>query len=319
MSGIYCLGNDRVLEWLIAFATSLRRHEPARRVIVIPFDDRVEGLRRLAEAFGFELLDDPVLERLDAIGRAVWPADPQRAGIMRKLAVFAGPLDRFLYLDADVVVLRPLEPYFAAVDRSAADVLYFRADIDEVYRPGSLRQDVPTVGFNTGVFAGRHGALTPAAVEPLVDRAIADMAGFADTAEQPFFNYWASLCGVTTESFTELVPEMTDAWAGMRIRRRGGERVLDDPRVPESGRPVSLVHWAGYRPVSWMPLRTLFVESRLSGRRSPLARFRFELRWLLSSLSAPRSAARELVGRLRNRVAIARASKAAPRPAAPGS
>jgi len=307
MSGIYCLGNDRVLDWLIAFASSLRRQEPARRVILIPFDDRVERMRRFARTFGFDVFDDPVLERLDAIGRAVWPAHPQRAGIMRKLAVFAGPLERFLYLDADVVVLRPLEPYFAALGWSAADILYFRADIDEVYRPGSLRHEVPTVGFNTGAFGGRHGVLTAAAVEPLVDRAIADMAGFADTAEQPFVNYWASLCGLATESFNELVPAMTDAWAGMRIRPHGDDYVLDDPRVTERGRPVSLVHWAGYRPDFWMPLRALFLQSRLPPDLGRAARMRHQLRWLLSSFTDPAGAARELLGRLRNRVAIARA------------
>jgi len=144
-------------------------------------------------------------------------------------------------------------------------------------------------------------------VEPLVDRAIADMAEFADTAEQPFFNYWASLSGVPIESFSELVPEMTDAWAGMRIRRRGADYVLDDPRVPERGRPVSLVHWAGYSPDFWMPLRALFVESRLPPDLGRVARLRYQLRWLASSLADPRGAARELLGRVRNRVAIARA------------
>src|SRR5947209_8196034 len=214
MTGIYCLGNDRVLEWLTAFAASVRRHDPERRVVLIPFDDRVEKMRRLAASFGFEVLDGPLLGRLDAIGRRIWP---QRAGIMRKLAVFAGPLERFLYLDADVVVLRSLEPYFAAVERSDAGIVYFRADIEKVFRPGRLRDEVPTAGFNTGAFGGRSGALSAETVEPLVDRAIADMAEFADTAEQPFFNYWASLSGVPIESFSELVPEMTDAWAGMRI------------------------------------------------------------------------------------------------------
>ncbi len=49
--GIYCLANDKVLDWMIAFLKSLRTYEPSRKLIVIPFDENIEKLSRLANKY----------------------------------------------------------------------------------------------------------------------------------------------------------------------------------------------------------------------------------------------------------------------------
>jgi hypothetical protein len=52
--GIYCLANDRVIEWMIAFLESFRTYEPSRKIILIPFDDNIGELSQLSSKYNFE-------------------------------------------------------------------------------------------------------------------------------------------------------------------------------------------------------------------------------------------------------------------------
>src|SRR5260370_3390370 len=45
--GVYTLANDPMYDWLVAFLESLREHEPALPIVVIPLDDRISRIKRL--------------------------------------------------------------------------------------------------------------------------------------------------------------------------------------------------------------------------------------------------------------------------------
>jgi hypothetical protein len=274
--GIICLANDTVIDSFRALCESLRVHCPNRRLTVIPFDASVERTRAVVEAFDYDFYEDPSLDAMDVLGDQYWPGEAVRAHTMRKFCAFWGPYDTFLFLDADIVVVGPLDTYFEAFQASQADFMYFTSDLAMVYT-GEVRNAMVVnrgaVGFNTGQFMGRKRALTP----PMLDKALEESRscrhGFVDIAEQTFFNYVVDTVELTKVDAHQAVPEVIDAWAGMRLKRQDGHLVLADARRPESGRPVSMVHWAGYRIGPFMPYRRLFLAYRLphAGVREGLA------------------------------------------------
>src|SRR5262245_16881508 len=117
--GVVCLGNDAVVEWTIAFCESVHRHNPGLPVALIPFDGNCEQTRAVLDRYGYELFDDPMLAAMDALGAEYFPEGGLKTHIMRKFCAWKS-YESFLYLDTDIVVLRSLEPYFAAFERSGA-------------------------------------------------------------------------------------------------------------------------------------------------------------------------------------------------------
>jgi hypothetical protein len=123
-TGIYTLANDVTLDWFVAFCNSVRRHDPDLPLIVIPYDDRVERLTRLAGRYGFEMFADSQLGSLDEIGRQM--SSTGLSGMFRKLSVFWGPLTHFAYLDADLVMLSSINPAIEAIIQRRADLTGLR-------------------------------------------------------------------------------------------------------------------------------------------------------------------------------------------------
>jgi hypothetical protein len=263
--GIYCLANDGIIDGLIALCESVRRHSPHLPVTVIPFDSQLDQVRAVLARYGYALMDDPSLRAMDQLGERYWPGERRRPHTMRKFCAFWGTYDRFMFLDADVVALCDLTPYFKAL--GGYDFMYFATDIENVYRPGSVRDAMifryQTAGFNSGVYIGRSGLLSPDRLEDLRAQAQRLRHGFVDNLEQTFINYVVDVSGWSKIHAHEALPDLVDAGAAMRLRRSGGGYVLDDPRVQASGRPVTLIHWAGHNIGPLMPYRRVFLDYRL--------------------------------------------------------
>lgn len=236
---------------------------------VIPFDSALSRTREVARAFGYQVFEGPSLHSMDALGSRYWPGGAVSPHLMRKFCAFWTPYERFLFLDADIVVVHPVEPYFDAFIRSGIDLVHWGADIANVYKAGPVRDEMVktygAVGFNTGTYLGRHDGLTPEQVERAFARSEAHRHGFADNLEQTFLNYAVDVNGLTKRDAHEIVPSLVGAWAGMRIERRDGALVLADARMAEAGRGVTMIHWAGYHVRPFMPYRRIFLSYRLAG------------------------------------------------------
>jgi hypothetical protein len=268
--GVLCLANDAVIDGLIALCESLREHDPGLPLTIIPFNDDVVQTRDMAGVYGFSLLDDPLIVAMDRVGAVYWPKHQHRANALRKFCSFWGPYDRFFFLDSDIVTLTSVAPYFKAFRESDADLMWFSPDLNKVYHPGPVRDEMlsryNTVAFNSGQFLGRRGVLTPAMLSALAETAQAYRYGFVDILEQSFINYVVDVRGLTKVAGRDLVPELAVAAAAMRMRRVEGRLLLDDPRTPDSGRYVSLIHWSGYKLVPLMPYRRTWLSYRLAGK-----------------------------------------------------
>jgi hypothetical protein len=268
--GVICLANDAVIDGLIALCESIRQHDPSLPLTVIPFNDSINRTRETVAAFGFDILDDPSIAAMDLVGADYWPGDEYRGRSIRKFCAFWGPYERFFFLDSDIVTLTSLAPYFKAFRESDSDFVWFSPDLNNVYRPGPVRDEMVslynTAAFNGGQFMGRRGVLTPAILREVVEAARPYRHGFVDILEQTLINFAVDLRGLSKVAGRDLVPDLAVAAAAMRLRDVDRRLMLDDPRTPDSGRQVSLIHWSGYKLVPLMPYRKTWLNYRLAGK-----------------------------------------------------
>jgi lipopolysaccharide biosynthesis glycosyltransferase len=150
--GVYCLANDAALEWFEAFVRSFRKHNPDLPLTVIPYDTSMARLKALRARFQFEVMEESEASRFDAIAHRV-AGQRIAGGTFRKLCTFFGEYETFLFLDSDIVVTQPLEPFFDAFEKAEADFIYFDTDMTMVYTPDFARKmmtEFGSTGFNSG-------------------------------------------------------------------------------------------------------------------------------------------------------------------------
>jgi hypothetical protein len=231
-TGVYCLANDAVLDWFRPFLESLRRHDPMRRLVVIPYDDRISELERLSRQNGVELMGDATLGELDRLG----------GGRFRKLAAFWGPLDRFLFLDADTVVLGALDHLFAVLDDAGAELLHTDADPD------------------TGAFASRRGLVT-----------LDDVRGLVPELAHGPIGHCCDRRGDGLLRFQEASPGLASScWAGAGPAHRSPYCAS---YCDKEGRWVPFLHWAGFDRGPDMPNADVGLDGGLAtdGARTRIA------------------------------------------------
>lgn len=271
--GIYTLANDGVYDSALALFESLRTFAPGLPVRIIPYDARQERLAEAVREFGFAYFEAPAVAALHRLGEAYYPTQDFAARGFRKLAAFEGPFERFLFLDSDVVALSPVRPLLAAFAATAADLVHFDTDLDQVYRPGPLRDRMVARGargFNAGLFGGRRGALTVESLAASLRTLAADWtAQLVPNAEQPFLNYHADYTALAVRAAHELLPDFcSTCWPAVgRIAREGSSYRLRDSGRWDEGWQLFFAHWAGFPLGPGMPNRELFEKFHAGARR----------------------------------------------------
>jgi hypothetical protein len=293
-TGLYVLANDTVRHQLAALLNSLAANVAAPPpVCVIPYDDRLQAVRQeIAGRAGVTLWDDAAtLAAWDGFAARAWRAHPRalrlwrprgepgglhRFGSHRRLAVFDGPFERFLYLDADVLVLGSPEALLAALDRHPFVVHddQFRAP-RHVFDLASPRLPVlfppPALDgiFCAGIFAARRGLFDAAAREGLLE---ALAAGEADVLypwapDQSLLNYMVLRRGVPVHNLYRAAGAAAVATCATvpGLEERAG-------RLYDRGRPLPFLHYIGIHPPAFnavcagrdvrFPYRELFLHYR---------------------------------------------------------
>jgi hypothetical protein len=210
------------------------------------------------------LLDPSDFATLDELGRRFYPDDEFSARTFRKLAAFDATCRRFLFVDGDALALSDVHELFRAAERDGREFVHFDTDLDQVYRPGPLREDLErrgSAGFNSGIFLSRSQLLTPESVA----------AGFEDldddwrrvlvpNAEQAFLNLVVDRSGCSKAPAHELRSGFcSTCWAAVgKIRESADGFVLDCPGRWDNGWHLLFAHWAGMRISSQMPNREVF-------------------------------------------------------------
>lgn len=170
--GICTLANDQVFHQLVALLNSIEvmlgKDFP---VCVYPYDDRTEQIAaEIAHRPNVQLYDDRAsMQRWDQFVRQVWDTHPTarqrwgnsdpnfyyRVGTHRRFCAFDGPFDRFLYMDADTLLMNVVEPIFQQLEQRDWVVYDFQfKDPTHVYEVASprLNQVFPADRIQTEIF-----------------------------------------------------------------------------------------------------------------------------------------------------------------------
>lgn len=141
MNGVYFLADDAVLQWALAMLVSLRSHEPTLPVVWVPFGGPDRHLRQHLNSYDVVTWrGEQDLREWEALGRTFFPTNPIGARLFRKLAVFDGPLETFIFLDTDVVIRRPLSWAYEALSRADTPLAFYDEALDDVYADTGLRR-----------------------------------------------------------------------------------------------------------------------------------------------------------------------------------
>jgi hypothetical protein len=242
--GVYTLANDVVIEWFQAFIRSFRKTNPTLPLTVIPYNEHISRLLSLREQFHFEIMDSSMCSQYDAIADKV-KVSRKGAGSFRKFACFFGNYREFLYLDADIVTLVPLDRLFDAFPGSSSQFVYFDTAMDMCYKENLATLMVPQYGspaYNSGAFFSRRGIITESEIFAAADNAIAICDGFADALEQPFLNYVTDISRLRYADISSLAPDLaTVIW----VRQPFIYNWKTDMAKNSEGKPMPFIHWPG--------------------------------------------------------------------------
>ncbi len=264
------LGNDRVADYLEALFISLRQHSPDLPARLIPYNAQLTRTRQLCARYRIEIHSDPAFPALEQVGLDLWASSPysHHQFLFRRLAIFWGPFENFLYLDADICVLAPLEPLFETFEKSPVPFASFDVDHERVYQAGPLRdrmiRDHGSLGFNSGHFFSRLGVFDLEKFQTAV-RAAQPLAHlFQDRGDQGFLNFAVDHLGIPQTRMTTLIPDLADKqWCEQRFKKTHNRWLIDRPGDPQDGKQLFLIHWAGFNIPGWeIPNRHLYYHYR---------------------------------------------------------
>ncbi|MGL5082126.1 MAG: Npun_R2821/Npun_R2822 family protein [Microcoleaceae cyanobacterium] len=196
MNGIYTLANDKVYDQLIALLNSIEVNiGPDFPVCILPFDHTLERIRaeiqHRPQVTLFE--DDQSLKRWDEFTQKIWdlhptakqfwyrhnltsnPGDYYRITMRRKFCAFDGPFDKFIFLDADVLVFDNLSLVFEKLDHYdwvIYDFLYRQPNqafnLKAVQKFNLFTEEQLSKVFCAGFFASHKGFFDRAEMEQLL-------------------------------------------------------------------------------------------------------------------------------------------------------
>jgi len=157
MDGICTLANDRVYDQLMALLNSIEVSMGTDMpVCVYPYDDHTERIAtEIARRPQVTLYSDRAsMQTWDQFARDAWDTHPSarqrwakagskdyhRFGTHRRYCAFDGPFDRFIYMDADTLLLGDVTPIFQHLEQNDWVVYDFQyKDLTHVYETSSAK------------------------------------------------------------------------------------------------------------------------------------------------------------------------------------
>lgn len=263
--GVYFLANDYVLDNTIAFLNSFRHFNPTIPLALIPYDglEGSEELLALTYKYDFSVFYNPeLLQSLDQLA-PLFPfggVDMDKVHHYRKMAMWDGPFEEFVYIDIDAVVLDSIDFAFPLLRHAdvftASSGLREYVWLDSVDTSGVLSKEQIEYGANTGFIVSSKKFAT---ADELLQKTLRDVDFLEkhivrEVIEQGTLNYLFATSDKRYSSLNDLaykqkVPEKVMLERnGMSPLGEDGFVMTDDYRLrntvdPEH--PVFFLHWTG--------------------------------------------------------------------------
>jgi hypothetical protein len=276
-AGIYIVANDRVTEQAIALINSIRIHDPEVPIVLIPFnEDYQEVLSALQSRHTISLFPDldflhQLTQDIGNIFSQDFLALPNK---MRKLATWFGPLERFLYIDVDIIVFDQIAKtldYLEDYDFICCDYHHSGRGINDIFAPIVMEQQIFTDAelkdvFNSGFWGSRKSALDYKTLCSTLRHCAAHREYFdfsQKTTDQPILNYLVLMTMAKRLNLVQIPEWSAGSWAGSSHFQEQDQILYD------SQKRLKYLHWAGTPMGVGGPYRALWEFYRYQGEEKP--------------------------------------------------
>ncbi len=264
-NGIYILANDIVFNHLVALLNSLEVNGAKDiPVCIIPYDDRLEKVRvEIANRNHVTLFEntDSIIFWEDfatqvwtshAKAQKVWQAKGwkpvQCLEMHRKFCCFDGPFDKFIYFDADTLLMGSLDYIYQKLDEFdwVANDFQYKSDLNYIFDLSSPKlPEVLNIDklqshiFCAGWFASKKGVLNRNNCSQFLEElTLAEVEIMSSRgADQSLLNYLVARCKVSFYNFAYAQPEQVTGnhWSSQFD-------VIDDV-LYDKGRRLTYLHY----------------------------------------------------------------------------
>ncbi|CEJ43617.1 Npun_R2821/Npun_R2822 family protein [Umezakia ovalisporum] len=262
MNGICTLANDSVFDQLVALLNSidvfLGREIP---VCIYPFDEQTQRITKEIDKRPNVFIYDnqESINRWDKFMLAAAPERLNRSksrlyGAHRRFCAFDGPFDKFIYLDADTLVLNTLETIFEKLDSYDFIVYDFQfKDVSKIYNVNSPKlievfsqERINSEIFCSGFYGAKRGLFNDEIRRWLISNLQSGETEilYGGAGEQPLLNYMVMRSHLATYNLAEQLPasEVTGCCA---TSKHFEER---DHILYDKGSQLTYLHYIGIPP-----------------------------------------------------------------------
>ena len=262
MKGICTLANDTVYDQLIALLNSIEvilgSNTP---VCIYPFDDQIEQIKaeiiNRPNVFIYE--DSASIQRWDEFMQAAAPERLNRKkfrlyGAHRRFCAFEGPFEKFIYMDADTLVMNSLDTVFQQLEESDFVIYDFQfRDPTKVYNIQSPKllevfeqNRIDSEIFCSGFYGGKQGFFDINTREWLVAQLQLGEAEilYAGAGEQPLLNYMVMKTAINSYNFAYSLPDGEKT--GCSVTSKHFEE--QDQILYDKGNRLTYIHYIGVPP-----------------------------------------------------------------------
>lgn len=270
IEGIYTLANDKVFDQLVALLNSIQTNAGKDYpVCVIAYDDATKRVEQeIAKRANVTFLNNKgFFNSWEDFSYQAWQGHPNaleiwskqgisgvnRIGMNRRYSAFdsAAPFDKFLYFDADVLVLNSLAYLFEQLDQSDFIVYDFQykdpshiydinsPKLHKVFSKGRLETEI----FCAGFYGGRKGLFTPEQREWLVQQLNKGEGEilYYSAPNQSLLNYMKMRLNIPVYNFALELP--ADKRTGCSVTSSHFE--MADYRLFDKGEQLTYLHYIG--------------------------------------------------------------------------
>jgi hypothetical protein len=234
--GIYTLANDVVYDHLIALLNSLEVNGAKDiPVCIIPYDNRIDKIRaEIAERNNVTLFDNiDSINFWENFATQAWTSHQKAQKIWRikgwkpvhclerhrKFCCFDGPFEKFIYLDADTLLMGNLDYIYQQLEQFdwVVNDFQYKSDLNyvfdlssaltpQIFKVEKIQENI----FCDGFFASKSGIFCRDQIDSLLQKLKAGEAEVMSLrgADQPLFNYCVYRSGISFYNFAYHQPEL---------------------------------------------------------------------------------------------------------------